>query len=247
MSSTRLTMGPFTFENLELPEKIYLKTRQRLFVHHLGSGGSVTDSLGTDYQSLRFKGTFTGPHAVSRAHTIEQLRMQGMPLLFRWDSVILKVNIQEFLLTYKSSQWIDYRLACLVVQTDFVNLPEIDTLLVKTDSLQIRDAMVLLQEAGVVIKNSQLSALTTLVQMNFDIPPMDSINAASGFSDFMENSVVKMENKIRADILLDFSSSDIFLRSLTALIANAGQHISGLTALNRIRGMIVQARRMGSS
>ena len=72
-TNSQLTLGPFIFEGLEVPERIVLKSRQRVIVHHLGSGASAMDSLGEDPQSITFQGTFTGPNTANRIRSIDHL------------------------------------------------------------------------------------------------------------------------------------------------------------------------------
>src|SRR5580704_3308322 len=102
MSTPLLTLGPFSFAGLESPEQVLLKSKQRLAVHHLGSGSTAVDSLGEDFEIASFRGVFSGINAASRIRSIEYLRLQGTPLLLTWGSKTLSVLIREFELSYSS-------------------------------------------------------------------------------------------------------------------------------------------------
>ena len=119
MSYPLLTLGPFSFEGLESPQKIQLKTKQRISgVHHLGSGLSAIDYLGNDYEIVSFRGIFSGQNAADRIRSIDYLRILGAPLVLSWSSGgALSVIIRQFELDYSSDRWIPYLLSCYIVRS----------------------------------------------------------------------------------------------------------------------------------
>jgi hypothetical protein len=117
MSYALLRLGPFSFEGLESPQEIQLRARQRLAIRHLGSGSSAIDYLGTDYETVSFRGVFSGTNAADRIRSIDHLRVLGMPLVLSWSSRTLSVIIRQFELDYSSDRWIPYRLTCYIVRS----------------------------------------------------------------------------------------------------------------------------------
>ena len=66
MSEFLLTLGSFSFQGFDSPSSILVKSKQRLAIHHLGSGFSTVDCLGEDNEVASFHGTFTGANAAAR-------------------------------------------------------------------------------------------------------------------------------------------------------------------------------------
>jgi hypothetical protein len=174
MSRPLLTLGPFAFVGLESPQSIHLTAKQRLNVHHLGSGSTAVDSLGTDFQIASFQGVFSGTGAMIRIRSLEYLRVEGAPLSLIWGSRSLSVIIQKFDLKYLSNQWVPYSLSCLVLQN---NASETVTPFAQTNSpdAQVADIISILQSGSIAVSQGQTTALATLTALNYDRAPDDAM------------------------------------------------------------------------
>jgi hypothetical protein len=168
MPNSLLTLGSFAFEGLESPDGIILKSKQRLAVHHLGSGSSIADALGEDCQTVTFRGVFSGLSATARIRAVELLRVQGLPVVLAWDSQTLSVLIQEFDLTYSSSRWVSYRLSCLVVQSPGSGTEgQLDPIFA-SPATQANDLASLLLGSAICPTSGQITAIVELATINYD-------------------------------------------------------------------------------
>ena len=247
MPGTEVTLGPFTFEGFEVPDRIVLKSKQRLFVHHLGSGTTLTDSLGTEHQIISFGGTFTGHNATNRIRMLDQLRSQGGPLVFRWDSQILIVTIQEFELNYKSGQWIDYKLSCPVVEATAIGPEETDAVLHESVPSQVKSVLALLKGTGVSTTIPQTGALTILAQGDFDDPPLDKLQFAYQLRNSIQRSLLETDGNILDIMVSDPDSPLIVSKNLVRLFENIGQSVSLTVAHTRLLGIIARVTHTQSS
>lgn len=112
-----VTIGSMTLRDFEVPQAIRYGGQQRLAVHHLGDGRRIVEALGHDDIDIEFGGVLTGPDAASRARTLEQLCRTGSQVPLVWDTNRLTVIVQRFTADYASESWINYRLACNVMDT----------------------------------------------------------------------------------------------------------------------------------
>ena len=195
MPTPQLSLDSFVFEGLEIPDKIVIKNKQRFAVHHTGRGCAV-DSMGEDCQSISFRGAFTGLEAANRSKGIDLLRAQGMPLLLTWESQTVFVVVKEFELSHKSVQWIDYQILCLIVQTNFsASIGSEDILNVSYYS-QIEEALTLLRGTDMESTPSQIVALNTLSQMNYDTPPEGEVQVVQQFLASMDQVLVSLDGRL---------------------------------------------------
>ncbi len=241
MSNSQLTLGPFVFEGLESPERIVLKSKQRLAVHHLGSGLSVTDSLGQEYQSIGFQGAFTGLNAANRIRSIDRLRIQGMPLLFRWSSQALFVILQEFELRYKSSQWVDYRISCLVVQPGHLSVQDTDDVLTASASSQVKEIIALLQDMNLNLTSLQENALLSLSKMKYDMAPQAALQSVQRFLSMIHDRLFVFKEEDQKILLTDSNLIEELPQDIAKLIIMSGRQAKLMTARNRLLDITVRA------
>jgi hypothetical protein len=235
MSTPLLTLGSFSFIGLESPEQVLLKSKQRLAVHHLGSGSTATDSLGEDYEIASFSGVFSGINAPARIRSIEYLRLRGAPLLLTWGSRALSVIIREFELTYSSNQWVPYRLSCFVVRSnDPEAIPSFDVLTASAD-IQAGDILDLLQNTDVSATCDQTAALVELAALNYDTPPSDSVQQATELLNLIES-------QIAATLAASRTGGIGAPRPFGDIVAKAGQQATLVLAQNRLAGLTVRAQ-----
>ena len=115
MNNASIQLGSVELSSFEIPPFVTFGGGYQLSVHKLSSGQRVIEQLGPDDTDIRFAGAFSGPYAVLRARTIDNLRLTGQPIPLTWESFRYQVIIKSLLLRYKSKTWIDYKITCVVV------------------------------------------------------------------------------------------------------------------------------------
>ena len=237
MSTPLLTLGSFSFMGLESPELVLLRAKQRLAVHHLGSGSSIIDSLGEDYETASFRGIFSGTNAAARIRSLEYLRQLGAPLPLAWGSRSFLVIIQEFELSYSSNQWVPYKLTCRVVRTIgplYTASPDVAS---ATADAQVGDLLALLQSAGLTPASGQISALLELAALDFDTASADALQQGTDL-------LVSIDNQIAISLPSGTSGAPGSYGAtnwLSGVVADAGQQAVLGLARNRLTSITVTA------
>lgn len=98
--ATRLIVGDFEFQGLEVPEAIDVGGKQQVVVHKLLGGFRVADVLGIDRDNLTWSGWMVGATAGDRVKVLEQIRDTGDPVTFtlgdRYFSVLVVYFKERF-------------------------------------------------------------------------------------------------------------------------------------------------------
>ena len=113
-----LQLGPFVFQEMEVPEAIRYHAAQMLAVKVLVGGARVVDAMGVDYRPIVWSGVIwptTQFSAAQRAQQLELLRDQAQPLSLTWDRFSYQVYIRSFEPDYRFGR-IPYSIALEVVQ-----------------------------------------------------------------------------------------------------------------------------------
>jgi hypothetical protein len=112
---TALTLGPVDFEAFEVPGCIAFGGGQRLAVHALPGGVRIVDAMGRDDAPIVWSGVFSGENAGERVRLLDLLRAAGEPLPLAWEDFLFEVVIAGFEARFERSNWIPYRIACVVL------------------------------------------------------------------------------------------------------------------------------------
>jgi hypothetical protein len=241
MPNYLFSLGSFSFKGLESPDKVTLRSKQRLVVHHLGSGLSVTDSLGDDFQIANFGGFFTGPDAPTRIRLIDGLRTAGMPLALTWDSLTLSVIIQDFELTYLSSQWIKYKLSCRVIQSKYSDSRLSQYVPSASASTQLSDIVGLLQNTGLTATFSQSTALFQLATMNYDTASQTALASTQELFGLINNTISTLDKPTQTGIAEAVNANGDYASWFIGFVKKTGQQASLIGARNRVRDICVRA------
>lgn len=131
MTDFPITLGDFEFSRFEVPDRIPFGGEQALTIHKLVGGRRVVDAMGRDDQPLEWSGRFTGPNALTRARTLDSMRIDGQPLTLTWSELSYTVLIKRFSADFEKPFLLPYQIACEVVDdlSTPVNLasgPDID-------------------------------------------------------------------------------------------------------------------------
>ena len=124
MSGTTLQLGPFLFQDFEVPSRVTLGGEQRLAVHQLPGGRRIIDVLGRSDSEIRFSGVFSGEDATLRARSLDSLRVAASVLPLCWDVFFYSVIVNRLDADYRNSWWIPFRVACTVLRDEAEALSE---------------------------------------------------------------------------------------------------------------------------
>jgi hypothetical protein len=240
MPGPLLTLGQFSFVDLESPDRIIVRTKQRLVVHHLGSGSAAIDSLGTDIEAVSFTGIFTGTNAATRIQSIENIRSQNIPTSLRWASRTLTVIIHEFNLQYITNQWIPYKLSCLVVSAGLSAANSTDDASA-SPSQQVAEIVGLLNGAAITPTVRQTSALASLATLNFDVPSAGALQTVQAMISTISDQLRNLDEQTQispSDVSLSIADQVALFLSVAA---RASQQAALQLAYNRLSTISVSA------
>ena len=241
MPNSLLTLGPFSFEGLESPERIILASKQRLVVHHLASGMSVIDSLGEDCRIASFQGIFSGIAAPARIRLIEQLKLQGMPIPLTWGSKSLSVIIKEFELDYSSNQWISYKLRCQVIQATDQGAVALADELLASSVVQVGDLSVLLQNTDTGVTPFEAAALVELADLNYDVAPPGLLGTAQDLLGSISERIAISEADLQNNSISTSTQPLLGTDWLAYSVENLGLQAALVLARNRLTEICVRA------
>ncbi len=120
MTDTVIRLGNFEFGGLEVPQQINFGGKQQIVQHELIGGVRVLDSLGKSDSDISWSGLMTGPDAITRAQTLNQLRVNGETLSLQWFSLNYSVIIASFEANTEKFYQVTYTIT-LKVLTDNAN------------------------------------------------------------------------------------------------------------------------------
>ncbi len=125
--ATTLLLGPITFQDFELPERIGWGGCQRLAVHDMPGGTRVVDVLGRADGPIVWRGTFSGPDAPTRARMLDLMRADATVWPLVWDEFFYSVIIGAFHADYARPNWVPYTISCTVVRDETAAAADIMT------------------------------------------------------------------------------------------------------------------------
>jgi hypothetical protein len=241
MPPTLLKLGRFSFTGLESPERIHLQAKQRLAIHHLGSGQSTADCLGEDAKIATFRGIFSGINAAERARSINYLRDEGLPLMLEWGTESLLVIIQKLELDYSSALWVPYQLSCYVVQWTETNVEVEADIISETPIAQVGDLLGLMQNSSVSPTSDQCSALIALTTRNYDQPSADALARTEQLVSLIDDQLATLADAPFDIVRLPYALPPDGADWIDQIVANSGQQAGLILARNRVMNIVVRA------
>ncbi|QIY81511.1 hypothetical protein [Chromobacterium violaceum] len=113
--ATRVAVGSFEFQGLEVPESISIGAKQQTVVHKLTGGKRIVDVLGVDYDAISWKGWLLGPDAGNRAKALEALRDAGEAVVFVLEDYHFNVLVDSFAIEFTHRYRRQYSIGLTVV------------------------------------------------------------------------------------------------------------------------------------
>ena len=217
------------------------RARDRISTHFLANGSYSVDLMGNDVQFIEFTGTFSGRDAASRIAVINEFREQGNPLPLTWEAQALSVIIQNFSVTYISSQWAPYKLRCLVVKSSALSTDTTPDQIQRSPNSILSNIQLLTNSAGFPLDPQSASNIISISQGSYDLPPPEAMKNLNDLSDsyiITTNTLASFVNKT-TEITAETTSTII---SLFDSVVAAFQQISALIlAANCIREVTSKA------
>lgn len=221
-----VTLGDFTFMNLEVPSKIPLGGTQALAIQQLIGGGRVVDALGPVEAPIEWQGVFFGANAFSRAQYLEKLRVAGKSLVLKWHTLSITVMIQRFVYEFEFVNKIPYHITCEVVKnnstlpstlTDQTDWDGVIVDLVNTATASF-DNLVDVPIPNATVTYGTSTFLSTLKSKIAALQKtMSSINSFVRATVSQINAVKAQIADIQNDISLQIASMENFLKTVTTL------------------------------
>jgi len=172
--TTFLTLGPITFANFEIPQRINFGGTQALSVKQLVGGARIIDVMGRIDDDITWSGLFFGETAMYRAQYLDSLRVQGAPLPLTFSSFNYSVVIKDFACSFERTYQIPYKITCTVIQD--LNKP-ISMLLPVGYNDAINNLMTEANDLALLIANPSVTSSMALLSAAIQAVP--SIQSAS--------------------------------------------------------------------
>lgn len=112
-----VTLGPFAFDDTEVPEKIPQGFQQILAVQKMIGGGRQVNTLGPDPRDIQWTGTMRSADRANRAATLAQMAQSGKIFPLVWGQDYLHVVIRAFT-PVTQAFFTTYTIVCCVVPTN---------------------------------------------------------------------------------------------------------------------------------
>lgn len=111
-----VSIGGVDLAGMEVPATMPFGGTQATVVHDLPGGGRVVDTMGAHDRDADWSGTFLGVSAVSRARSLDQLRISGKAVVLNWADFRKTVVVKSFEAEYGyAGGMVPYRISCVVL------------------------------------------------------------------------------------------------------------------------------------
>lgn len=130
MASSTVVLGPVTFTDREVPDKMPFGGKQAMAVHKLLGGQRVIDIMGPDPDPIKWSGLFYGPNASNRARLLDALKDTGAQIRLTWGTFAYNVVISHFAGEYKHEWEVHYEIEVIIAdKTAVLPLPALESLI----------------------------------------------------------------------------------------------------------------------
>ena len=109
-----VTLGPFTFDDTEVPQKIPYGGQQILAVQKMIGGARQINTLGSDPRDIQWTGTMRSADRADRAAMLVQMMASGKSFPLVWGEECLQVVIRSFQ-PVTQAFFVTYTIVCCVV------------------------------------------------------------------------------------------------------------------------------------
>ncbi len=118
MTAATLLLGPFLFQDFELPASIAWGGGQHLTIHRMPGGARIIDAMGRDDADISWTGIFSGPDAAIRARALDLMRADGSAWPLTWSGYFYSVVIAHLHIDHQRPNWLPYRITCTVLRDE---------------------------------------------------------------------------------------------------------------------------------
>lgn len=180
-----LTLGDFTFQDMEVPEFIPFHGNQVLSVKKMVGGVRQIDAMGIDPKPITWSGVIfpdANSSALNRANDLAQMRDAGYPVQLMWDQLHYLVYISDFSPDYRFGR-INYSITVEILKD--LSAPYLQNQQPSVDDLVGNDLLAALEQSYAVndptlntnmtdLSNSIYSASSVIASANSATLPASS-------------------------------------------------------------------------
>lgn len=236
-----LTIGPFVFEDLEIPESISINKKQRTTIYRTGDGTSLIDVLGEDYQEISFSGIFSGRRAAARLRQLDLLRAQGIALQLTWETETVVATIHALKVIYKSSMWISYSIKCYTMTPKFLNETGNSESIFGSVSEQVSEIGEGLSYLKMPLSPDQVRSISVLSGMNYDIADQKHIDILKTLYRTLEIQNARERHSETSIKLGSLGSSSLSGGEFLSITSSLGSEVQKINVRNKIQYIVVQS------
>jgi hypothetical protein len=110
-----LTLGSVQFKKFEIPRELGGGLTQSTFIHKYPGGARTVDTMGPDYDTLEWSGTFLDSDAESRCLDLKALAAAGSEITLTFSQFSYQVVIAKFTFKFRRYYQIDYSISLTVI------------------------------------------------------------------------------------------------------------------------------------
>jgi hypothetical protein len=122
MALDTLLLGPFTFTDFSVPDRMSYGGKHALHVNKMPGGGRVIDAYGPDDDDRSWSGILWGDDAMSKMQTLDAMRRSGIELPFSWGAESRTCVISEFKANVEKFTCIHYSITIILTDGGFTSL-----------------------------------------------------------------------------------------------------------------------------
>lgn len=116
--SGSVQLGDVVFDGMEVPESIKWGGKQDIVSQRLPGGTVIFNAMGIDYPPIGWSGIFEGFSAISRSRQLYTMLASAQLFSLSWNDRSYTVMLANYEADDTKSNWIPYRLTCLVLRDE---------------------------------------------------------------------------------------------------------------------------------
>jgi hypothetical protein len=207
LQNSPIRIGSIDLHDFEIPQSVRFGGRHRLAVHALAGGKRIVERLGPDDDDIRFRGTFSGPNAESRARAFDNLRLSGEIVWLSWETFRRQVIVKSFVADYMSPWWINYNISCTVARQVVVSPPQASVTSMLAADLSA--ALAMAPDCGISLSSLQATLYTTNAATTGTADQTQAIRAVGSQVAVIDSQIAQQSAILSTGISADTGPADL--------------------------------------
>lgn len=134
-------LGSVSFSDIEVPEKISWGGKQDIVKQKLPGGQVVLNSMGIEFPPITWSGIFDGASALERSREPYTMMNASAIVALSWNDRSYKVLVSEYVAEDTKTNWIPYKVTCIVLSDETLSQTSASTSLLSTVTSDIASAI----------------------------------------------------------------------------------------------------------